>query len=116
LPPPVDIVSRFEGEEDEMKPAKGFTPINRGIVHHILWSGCLDYQTSADAFITGSYNGAFTYFFCNHMRETQGRISRKNLLKRIRQSLRHYGYSQVPDLEAEATKQKVMALTLDGKV
>ena len=110
LPPPVDIECRFEGEEDE-----GFKSKTRSTVHHVLWAGCKDNQTSADAYINGAYNGAFTYFFCRHMRDTGGRITRKELLRRIRQSLRHGNYSQVPQLEAEATKQKGRALTVNEK-
>jgi hypothetical protein len=81
----------------------------------VLWAGCKDNQTSADAYINGAYNGAFTYNFGKHMRDTGGRISRKELLGRIRQSLRHNNYSQVPQLEAEATKQKGMTLTTNEK-
>ncbi|HEX9667795.1 MAG TPA: caspase family protein [Thermodesulfobacteriota bacterium] len=115
LPPPVDIECRVEGEEEELKPTKGFKSKNRSTLNHVLWAGCKDNQTSADAYINGAYNGAFTYNFGKHMRDTGGRISRKELLGRIRQSLRHNNYSQVPQLEAEATKQKGMTLTTNEK-
>lgn len=115
LPPPVDIECRVEGEEEELKPTKGFKSKDRSTVNHVLWAGCKDNQTSADAYINGAYNGAFTYFFCRHMRDTGGRISRKELLSRIRQSLRHDNYSQVPQLEAEATRQKGLSLTINEK-
>ena len=111
LPPPVDIECRLEGEEDELKSIKGFKSKNRSTVHHILWAGCQDNQTSADAYINGTYNGAFTYYFCRHMRETGGDVTRKELLRRIRASLRHGGYSQIPQLETEATVRGVRALT-----
>jgi hypothetical protein len=116
LPPPVDIECRVEGEEEELKPVKGFKSKNRSTVNHVLWAGCKDNQTSADAYINGAYNGAFTYNFCMHMRDTGGRISRKELLSRVRQSLRHNNYSQVPELEAEATRQKGMTLTANEKM
>ncbi len=116
LPPPMDIQCRYEGEEEELKATRGFKRRDRSTVHHILWAGCKDDQTSADANIGGVYNGAFTYYFCKHMRDTGGRISRKDLLSRLRQSLRHNGYSQVPQLETEATKLKVRALTIAEKV
>jgi len=41
-----------------------------------------DNQTSADAYISGSYNGAFTYNVCKHVRDVKGRISRGELLKK----------------------------------
>ncbi len=38
-------------------------------MNHVLWSGCRDDQTSADAFIGGDYHGAFTYYFCDSIRK-----------------------------------------------
>jgi len=111
LPPPVDIVCRHEGEEDDLKAVKLFDSMRGDPVHHILWAGCRSDQTSADAFINGTYNGAFSYYFCHHMRASNGQLSRKELLSRIRASLRHGGYSQVPQLETEATVRAARALT-----
>lgn len=113
LPPPVDILCRHEGEEDELKQIKLFDGLRdaKEAVHHILWAGCRSDQTSADAFIDNTYNGAFTYYFCYHMRRSNGQLSRKELLTRIRASLRHGGYSQVPQLETEATVRAARALT-----
>ena len=104
LPPPPDIAFRFEGETGALGPTRGFQTLNRSGVRrstasHILWSGCRADQTSADAYINGGYNGAFTYFFCKHMRETGGNITRRNLLTRVRDSLRYNGYLQTPQLE-----------------
>ncbi|MBM9512283.1 caspase family protein [Desulfogranum marinum] len=103
LPPPIDIACRLEGDEDDLKTERSFSGTDRSTVHHILWSGCKDNQTSADAYINNSYNGAFTYYFCKHMRTSGGGISRKELLRRVRQSLYKGGYSQIPQLECEAT-------------
>ncbi|MDD5389854.1 MAG: caspase family protein [Gallionellaceae bacterium] len=113
LPPPVDILCRHEGEEDELKQIKLFDGLRdaKEAVHHILWAGCHSDQTSADAYIDNTYNGAFTYYFCYHMRRSNGQLSRKELLSRIRASLRHGEYSQVPQLETEATVRAARALT-----
>jgi len=117
LPPPIDIVCRHEGDENELKPVKLFDSVreSKEIVHHILWAGCRADQTSADAYIDGTYNGAFTYYFCHHMRRSNGQLSRKDLLVRIRSSLSHGGYSQVPQLETEATVRATRALTAPEK-
>jgi hypothetical protein len=64
LSPPVDIECRYLGEEDLLKPARSFTTDKEIIMNHILWAGCKDNQTSADALIDGNYNGAFSYYFC----------------------------------------------------
>jgi len=111
LPPPIDIVCRHEGEEDDLKQVRLFDAVRGDPVHHILWAGCRSDQTSADANIGGTYNGAFTYYFCHHMRKSNGQLSRAELLSRIRASLRHGGYSQVPQLETEATVRAARALT-----
>jgi len=41
-----------------------------------------DNRTSAGAYIDGSYNGAFTYNVCKHVRDVKGRISRGEFLKK----------------------------------
>jgi hypothetical protein len=115
LPPPMDIVCRSDGEEDEFKATRGFASKTRSTLKHILWSGCMDNQTSADAYIKDAYNGAFTYYFCHHLRKTSGQLNRRQLLKRIRNSLRHNGYWQIPQLECSATAKKIRALTVRAK-
>lgn len=101
LEPPPDIRFRYEGDEEYLN-SRGFTAGNRGgkrsTANHILWSSCRSDQEAADAEINGVYNGAFTYYFCKHFRETGGNLGRRELLERIRQSLRYEGYFQTPQL------------------
>lgn len=105
LPPPADIFLRFSGVEEELKKKTFAKALSRGSKkHHILWAGCMASQTSADAYINGRYHGAFTYYLNSHLRRDP-RVSRKELLKKVRSSLRHGGYSQVPQLEIEATNR-----------
>jgi len=103
LPPPIDIECRIEEGLKVKRIAKGSPekPLT-----HILWAGCKDNQTSADALIGTTYNGAFTYYFCKYIRETQGKIKRQELLKRIRASLKYAGYSQIPQLEVPVPIKK----------
>lgn len=106
LPPPVDIQLR---EEDGLPVNKIFrSPQNP--TTHVLFSGCRDNQTSADALIKGSYNGAFTYYFCKHLRDAQGNLIRGEILKRLRASLKFNGFDQVPQLECEKSKVKKKVL------
>lgn len=114
LPPPLDVECRVEGEEDDLK-TRRLLQKPREAKHHVLWAGCRDSQTSADAYINGSYNGAFTYFFCKHMRDSGGTLSRSELLARVRASLRYGGYSQVPQLECDATNRAARALASKAK-
>ncbi len=105
LAPPIDIECR---NEEGLKVRNiGRKETNRKH-NHVLWSGCKESQTSADALIGNTYNGAFTYFFCKHIRKTQGRISRSELIKRVKASLKYEKFSQVPQLETSdaAKKQK----------
>ncbi len=115
LPPPVDIACRHEGEEDLLKPKRGFQSAKRSTLRHILWAGCRDNQTSSDADIGGKYNGAFTYYFCKHVRDAGGNITRGELLTRVRNSLRHYGFDQVPQLECEAALSAAKAFSGKAK-
>jgi hypothetical protein len=96
FPPPVDIECRTE---EGLQVRRFGAKLQEKALNHILWAGCKDSQTSADALIDNTYNGAFTYYFCRHIRDTQGKIGRNELLKRVRASLKHEKYSQVPQLE-----------------
>lgn len=102
LTPPVDILCR----EEEDLPVKRLLRGNPTTISHVLFSGCRENQTSADALINGSYNGAFTYYFCKHMRDTNAELTRSEVLKRLRASLKFNKYDQVPQLECPASKLK----------
>ena len=72
--------------------------------NHVLWTGCKANQTSADAYFSGRYNGAFTYYFVKVMRETQNKVSRKEVITRMR-SLMKPNFAQTPQLEGNATNR-----------
>ncbi|MFH0725894.1 MAG: caspase family protein [Pseudomonadota bacterium] len=103
IAPPIDILCRQMGEEDlpVTRMLKATNPTN-----HVLFAGCRNNQTSADAYIGGAYNGAFTYYFCKHIRDAGGAFSRGELLQRLRASLKHGGYDQVPQLECPTAARK----------
>jgi hypothetical protein len=94
--PPVDIVVRHAGEQ---LPVRRLFRDSRPASPVALWSACAEFQTAADALIDGVFNGAFTFFFCKHLRENP-RILRAELLRRVKSSLALAGYSQVPELSA----------------
>ena len=99
MKPPADIECRYLGDEETMKPSRSFRSDPEITLNHILWAGCRDNQTSADALIDGNYNGAFSYYFCKHVRESAGKITRADLHTRVKNSLKYNNYSQVPQLE-----------------
>ena len=102
LPPPPHIMEVLEELDTTHQVARGLTPVNenRELVSgtQALWSGCGEGQTSADAFIGGKYNGAFTYYWCQTIRLTKGSISRNTLLKKIRENIGAAKYAQIPEL------------------
>lgn len=65
-------------------------------MNHLIISGCSDRQTSADAYIGGSYNGALTYAA---MKTLDPGITYKEWHKMILNWLSGKGYSQTPQLE-----------------
>ncbi len=79
--------------------------VQQPVVHHILWAGCRADQTSADASIEGSWHGAFTYYFCKQMLACKNQLSRKEVMRKVREDLVAGDYTQVPQLECEATKR-----------
>jgi hypothetical protein len=102
LAPPADIAHRadevFGGDLKRRRAGEDVA------LNHVLWSACKSNQYSADADIGGKPAGAFSYFFCRHIRDTAGKVTRGDLLKLVRASLKHEGFSQVPQLECPAVR------------
>jgi len=75
----------------------------RGLVvarmNHVLLAGCKDNQTSADAMIEQTPNGAFTFYLCKMLRAGGAKLERKELIDRVEQALHDAHFSQVPQLE-----------------
>ena len=105
LPPP--SLEAFEEVENKRSRGLRHGLLEKGIVHHILWAACRADQTSADAKIASGWHGAFTYFFCKEMRTCNNSLSRAALLTLIRQDLVKGKYSQIPQLESEATNRQL---------
>jgi len=65
----------------------------------VLISGCRDTQTSADAYIGNSFNGALTYNLVAALRDARGNISYRDLHAKVLQRLKRGRFDQVPQLE-----------------
>lgn len=78
-------------------------------LNHVLWAGCRDNQTSAEAPIGGVWRGVFTYNFCKALRGAGVAITRRRLDAQVTVNIRGMGYGQVPQLEGTTTSlgQKV---------
>lgn len=97
--PPIDIQARSEGRElvrsnIGMKQNKGGKPVDQ---KHILLSGCQDHQTSADAFIDGTYQGALTATLIKVLRSNPN-MDCNNVHRNTVNILRKSGFSQIPNL------------------
>jgi hypothetical protein len=82
-----------------------------------LISGCRSDQTSADAKIGGSYNGALTYHLIDILRMRDGlKISLVEAIERVRVLLRKKGYTQIPQLHGphSITSRPFLARTAAG--
>lgn len=106
LEPPLDIELRSEGDDLEVKRFVNAvqpktTSQGSTVKKHVIWSGCGEQQTSADAYIKNSFNGAFTYYFCKAIRQANGNITRNDLLKKLRSSIKYNQYTQIPELTCE---------------
>jgi hypothetical protein len=58
---------------------------------------------SADAYIDGDYHGALTYFLCKTTAASQGGLTYRELIARVRRALREQRFEQVPQLEGPAS-------------
>jgi hypothetical protein len=65
-------------------------------INWIVISGCGEHQTSADAYINGRYNGAFTYYALKALKEGQ---TYQEWFTEITKYLPGNGFEQAPELE-----------------
>jgi len=68
-------------------------------ISELLITGCRDTQTSADAYIGGTYNGALTYHLVQTIKQAKGQLSYRELHSQTLQQVKKGGYDQVPQLE-----------------
>ncbi|HEY6873210.1 MAG TPA: caspase family protein [Geobacteraceae bacterium] len=76
-----------------------FKDVSATLPNIALISGCRSDQTSADAFIDGRYNGAFSYYFIQTLRSPAGlKTSLTELVPEVQAALHNAGYDQIPQL------------------
>ena len=109
LPNPWDIMAeesgrklrgRLRGElRTSPRELRGETDVVEADIPELLVTGCRDTQTSADAYIGNSYNGALTYYLVEALAEGEGKISYRDLHANTVAKLQQGDYDQVPQLE-----------------
>jgi hypothetical protein len=83
-------------------------------MNHVLWAGSRADQTSADAYIDGKFNGAFTYYFCDAARRTGASTDHQELIRQLRRALSRERFTQVPQLEPATTTGPLFRWQLAG--
>lgn len=109
LPSPWDLVAAESGRKlrgkvrgtlrGSKKAARAKSDTLGVKISETLITGCRDTQTSADAFIGGSYNGALTYYLVSSIAAASGALTHRQLRDRTAKQLKSNGYDQVPQLE-----------------
>lgn len=101
IPPP--SMEGFQKMEGKRQRGLNKSMLEKGRHEHILWAACRADQTSADANIDGDWHGVFTYYFCKEMKASQNELTRNEILEKVRNDLQEGNYTQIPQLECEAT-------------
>lgn len=113
LPCPLDLMATESGRKlrGTLRGKLGKAP--RGgkrrsdIVHadipELLITGCRDTQTSADAKIGGTFNGALTYYLVDSIKASKGNLTYRELHQGTTVKLKKNRYDQVPQLEGQRT-------------
>jgi hypothetical protein len=68
-------------------------------IPEMLITGCRDTQTSADAYIGNSYNGALTWNLVAAIKAAKGKLTYRELHGKTLQSLQDGDFDQIPQLE-----------------
>ncbi len=113
LPCPLDLMATESGRKlrGTLRGQLGKAPRGRkrksDIVHadikEMLITGCRDTQTSADAHIGGSFNGALTYYLVESIKAAQGNLTYRELHQHTIAQLKKNDFDQVPQLEGLRT-------------
>jgi metacaspase-1 len=102
LPPP--SLKVFEEVKARWPRSMAISLKEKGLsTRHILWAACRSDQTSADANIGDTWHGAFTYYLCQNINKSQNKLTRQELLTKLRADLKKNKYDQLPQLETNAT-------------
>lgn len=106
-----DVDTALEGEGGRFLPPPsllltekeiGFKP--KAIQHKdvdqtgLLLTGCRSYQTSADAYINGKYQGAFTYALTKVLADYNYEVNYVTLIEEINRFMVEAGFTQRPEL------------------
>jgi len=90
LRPPRDIQFRSQGQSLKIKKLGSRL---MAAPNYVILSGCMDHQTSADAWIEGKWRGAFTHFYGKYFYRKNSYI---DIYQTMVNEIQSAGYSQTP--------------------
>lgn len=102
LPPPLDIVSRLDGEEEHVAHHE-FFDCECFSGRNVLWAASAEGEPAAEDYFGGRVQGVFTYWGCRFLaqRLARGRsYTRAELAAHVRTYVGSLGYAQSPELSA----------------
>lgn len=91
---------------------------NKNIINApvLLISGCLDQQTSADAYIENENQGAMTAALIYCLRKLDYKTTCFELIRSMRKYLKYNGYTQVPQLTSSKKLNNTSVFCVEGEV
>jgi hypothetical protein len=104
LRPPIDIVARSEGDEQQLDSHR-LSGCNCFQDRNVFWAASEEGQPAAEDYFEGRVHGVFTYWGCRAIEANVDRIlrwgySRDELLDDVRARFRSLGYPQLAELTA----------------
>ena len=112
LPSPLDLLAAesgrrlrgtVRGRRTELRAASRRGDIVNVNMPELLITGCRSTQTSADAYIGNTYNGALTYNLVTAINARKGKLTYRELHALTLQSLKKGRFDQVPQLEGRSS-------------
>ena len=79
-------------------------------LNHVLWAGCKEDQTSAEAMVSGVPRGLFTYFMAKYIRQYPEYL-RSALATKVQTSVRSLNVGQYPQLECTQSESSQKPFT-----
>ena len=104
LPPPLDVASRAEGDEDWLT-YHSVSGCHCFQDRNVLWAATAEGQQAAEDYFEGRAHGVFTYWGCRFIEANADKIwqlgyGRERLIDDLRAYLRSLAYAQTPELSA----------------